>query len=550
MLAAGKKKRPAGAQATGSRKKRKVLKRPAAASQKAPTRVQPAIPEGQETIVDVPSVEIGSSPESACTLYKKHGLLLLKNAAQDKPLPGYDMMAEIFKNFPEVVDKTWCVENKQSGKLSPAEVFGGDSFRQGSYYSSFLMQGSETGMSCLLQKLPFAEPSMLMSEQYETSHEQCAWLFFGNNEDPMTPLTGRAEHADSVEHAGTWHIQCSGKKTWIIRPLDNLQLWADAGCRCPRLGTTADFDGFRRLHVQCEQGDLLVINTRLWYHHTQLPHTSCPSLSVARDFRWTKDETTAGRRAAEIAMSESGADLGNASVACAPEALDEGAVIFKERPLLAIQSNRDEYLSCDRCAVPIGPPSLHLALIRKEVTRRDIEAGKASEYKDWLPAASQAHHDIPLPQVRDIVSSTRGLFCSETCSQKGCAKSSEVRHFAKKSWELQSQPVQPFLIAYIERVADATDMYHEEAAAICKGFGHAVPSDPEQLEEKLSEILDELGDDAPGWKGKVLYNKMSSVQAGLEFPEPNVMMEFEYDMGAVLMAIRDIPIGEDFNMMD
>merc|ERR1719162_1780456 len=109
-----------------------------------------------------------------------------------------------------------------------------------------------------------------MAEQGEMIHEECAWGFFGSNQDPVAPLLGRPEHSDSVEHAGTWHMQCSGTKTWNIRPLDDSRLWSDAGCCCPKLDTPADSDGHCRLHVKCEQGDLLIVNTRLWYHQTEL----------------------------------------------------------------------------------------------------------------------------------------------------------------------------------------------------------------------------------------------------------------------------------------
>jgi len=499
-------------------------------------------------ISEVPCVEAGTAAASACTLYGRHGLLLIKKTAHDSLLPGFEMLARLFKDFPEIVEKTWCVENKQSGNLSPVQVYGMDSFLKGSYYSSFLMQGNQEGLSQLLEELPFSEPSVYMSGQGGMIHEDCAWVFFGSNQDSEVPLLGRPEHTDSVEHAGTWHIQCSGTKTWNIRPLDDIQLWSDAGCWCPKLDTPADSDGHSRLHVKCEAGDLLVINTRLWYHQTELPHSNSPSLSVARDFRWAGDGSVAGQRAAAMAMS-SEPQLGNAYVAGATAALEEGAVIFKERPLLAIQTNKREYLSCDRCAVPIGPPSLHLALLRGKVSRKAIRTGKATRYKDWLPKGVQPPEGIALPQVREVVPTSNGLFCSEACASKGCAKSMEVEGFAERSWELESEPIQPFLIAYIERIADAGAKWPEAAAAICKAFNRVVPSSPEVLADVLSEILDELCE-APGWKGRVLYERMNSVQAGLEWPEPNVTIEFEYDMEAVLMTTRSVPAGEDFNMID
>ena len=51
----------------------------------------------------------------------------------------------------------------------------------------------------------------------------------------------------------------------------------------------------------------------------------------------------------------------NKDVPYATEDLDDGVLILEESPFLAVQSNRNECLCCERCAVPIGTPSLHLA---------------------------------------------------------------------------------------------------------------------------------------------------------------------------------------------
>jgi hypothetical protein len=119
-------------------------------------------------------------------------------------------------------------------------------------------------------------------------------------------LTGRVEHTDSVSHSGTWHHQLSGSKTWYVRPLKESKEWRnvpDFEDFCPsastekstrhrqRVGRKAANNVDWRLQIECQTGDLLLINTRLWWHCTSLPLTVTDeddsadwSVSFARDF--------------------------------------------------------------------------------------------------------------------------------------------------------------------------------------------------------------------------------------------------------------------------
>ena len=262
----------------------------------------------RDVLHDVPCMQAGRVSKAVRKLYKKHGILLIRGAGVKTPVTSFDTLRCVFKCFPDVVKKTWWVENEIGAKLSPAQIFGKKVCRRHPFYCSFIMQGSKRGLETVLRSLPFAEPEFLHGAGGKAIHEECAWIFFGKNDvTTKVVLRGRTEHTDSVEHAGTWHIQCSGSKTWFVRPLNDKKLWSDAGHVCPRLCTAKHADGHRRLQVNCNQGDLFIINTRLWYHQTQLPVSGIPSLSVARDFRWANDTTTAGRHAAAIAAAQNGA---------------------------------------------------------------------------------------------------------------------------------------------------------------------------------------------------------------------------------------------------
>jgi hypothetical protein len=71
--------------------------------------------------------------------------------------------------------------------------------------------------------------------------------------------------------------QIAGSKTWFLRPNDE-EPWP--------MGACPELDADHPLEVTVQQGDVLIVNTRLWYHTTMLPPTTeAPdglSFSVAR----------------------------------------------------------------------------------------------------------------------------------------------------------------------------------------------------------------------------------------------------------------------------
>ena len=134
-----------------------------------------------------------------------------------------------------------------------------------------------------------------------------------NNPKTSKPLVGRAEHVDNVTHNGTWHVQLAGRKTWYLRPDTKAEYWQDTAeaeaedndhtsSRGPpnlkhylntRNTTThqdhvkieqSPKDGLVHLCCHVQEGDLFVVNTRAWYHRTEIPVGSSWSISVARDF--------------------------------------------------------------------------------------------------------------------------------------------------------------------------------------------------------------------------------------------------------------------------
>ena len=87
------------------------------------------------------------------------------------------------------------------------------------------------------------------------------WLFVGRNTS-TTPMMGRTEHTDGILHDGTFHFQVVGQKTWKLRPTTELRTM------CDEHYDLALKDSYV---VTVEEGDIFVINTRLWWHQTELP---------------------------------------------------------------------------------------------------------------------------------------------------------------------------------------------------------------------------------------------------------------------------------------
>ncbi len=100
------------------------------------------------------------------------------------------------------------------------------------------------------------------------------WIFVGRNQHSANGkwLSGRREHTDSIEHDGTFHHQLLGGKLWKLRPTTELREI------CDQQHDMALHDSYE---IFVEEGDVFVINTRLWWHQTEISNGW--SVSYARD---------------------------------------------------------------------------------------------------------------------------------------------------------------------------------------------------------------------------------------------------------------------------
>jgi U3 small nucleolar RNA-associated protein 6 len=163
-----------------------------------------------------------------------------------------------------------------------------------------------------LKRLPFCE-----FHNKDWSYAPCLWFFVGrsSNVEGHDDLQGRPEHTDSVSHDGTWHYQLSGTKRWYLRPTEELL----------QTGVLPDSTS---VCIDCEEGDVLVVNTRLWWHRTVIPRQPNPSISYARDFYMTP--TTRATTTLDGDDDDPPTSMSNVDGLYAANDVEEGTIIFTE----------------------------------------------------------------------------------------------------------------------------------------------------------------------------------------------------------------------------
>jgi U3 small nucleolar RNA-associated protein 6 len=195
------------------------------------------------------------------------------------------------------------------------------------------------------------EPCVSTKEEHDTncvklSYGPCLWFFFGRNvaNDTVSPMLGRPEHTDSVSHDGTWHYQLSGTKTWHLRPTEELlqhqqeASGIDDGKQHPNISVATD--------ITCQEGDILLVNTRLWWHRTTIPSQvgidkknkgsgEVPSVSYARDVYLSKN-------AEEQEETQTDPVMTNVDGLYASANIEAGTIIFTEADMPDCELHRSK----------------------------------------------------------------------------------------------------------------------------------------------------------------------------------------------------------------
>ncbi|CAB9525372.1 UTP6, small subunit (SSU) processome component, homolog (yeast) [Seminavis robusta] len=240
------------------------------------------------------------TPSDYLDQFLTHGFLWVKGGSSTSSSSSNNEernpLSAFFNQHVSTCEAQWTVENRgdyKSDRDVTPTIIAQQSQPTQSFYASTIIPHDTAALSDLLERLPSC--SMILPDVHVTGG---AWIFCGcthsssNKKKRKRPLVGRAEHVDEVPHSGTWHYQLKGNKTWLVRP--HGQLFEAQGKKVPALestSTTTDTTagGALRLRITVEEGDWFVLNTRIWYHCTELEGTRsdcccCWSISVARHF--------------------------------------------------------------------------------------------------------------------------------------------------------------------------------------------------------------------------------------------------------------------------
>jgi hypothetical protein len=278
----------------------------------------------------IPQLDVSSSsfdPKLVTEAYQKYQAVHLKNVSPtNKTVFGWKNIGNLFESLSREDQESWCLETAGSKekhtppqdflqpKLLPCVVA----------YCSFLVQKDPGAYSTLVDNLLPVQAI----EGTTWHYEPCIWIFFGRNPkiSNAKDLQGRPEHTDSVSHDGTWHYQLSGRKIWTIRPtVDLLEKMRQEQRNGSNTTCSPGWVESTTIQVDCQQGDILIINTRLWFHQTVIPPQDQPSVSYARDFWVAKPSTNYASSSAE--------KMTNVDGMYATNQIEPGTIIFTEKDM-------------------------------------------------------------------------------------------------------------------------------------------------------------------------------------------------------------------------
>lgn len=342
--------------------------------------------------------------------YQRNQYLIISRAfPRENRFNSKRAMDAFYKAVPDAVNRTYTVENDDVVAFEDAiedydedgdevlvcgrclreppnaqAVFGtnGCPHEDGHWYISFIAQGTteaknQRAYTCALDAFTKALPLRSITElgegggDVDTHHTTAPiWCFIGKATDRN--ISGRPDHIDSVSHDGTWHFQAQGRKDWVVHPSDSGE-WGDKRPVLPKNN--------KYLQLSIEEGDVLCINTRLWWHQTILNPGPELVISYARDFydpamaRPNKDKYIKldNDKNEEDVAGERDEEYMNADGIYASRDFDAGEVVLVEADLPDCALPRADDANCEVGELPDGQMAL--------VSRMSIKAG------DWLTVA-------------------------------------------------------------------------------------------------------------------------------------------------------------------
>eukprot|EP01062_Namystynia_karyoxenos_P067943 TRINITY_DN62093_c0_g1_i1.p2 TRINITY_DN62093_c0_g1~~TRINITY_DN62093_c0_g1_i1.p2 ORF type:complete len:413 (+),score=112.98 TRINITY_DN62093_c0_g1_i1:67-1305(+) len=369
-----------GESGAAARRRRRAAPSAAAAAAAAPRRKPRAV-------CKPPELRGGGGLAELLSLYGPAQVCLVRARGAPQGAAAFRRLRAVQGDHPAMVARTFSIESPggapQAAQRSrapappttPDALFRSATPLSGRWYASFIVQGEKAALQSVLRWVPHPVPPCLCGSAPQQSgerkrrrgaaaaeappqvarHSECVWFFLGRN-TAAECMPGRPEHTDDVTHCGTWHLQLQGAKTWHLRPTEELLQ------RNPSLSPCT---------VTCRPGDVLVVNTRLWWHRTELPDTRGAaeglSVSYARDFRLVDAQPGGG----DADDDDESADMTNVEGLYAPQVVPAGSVVATADDMPDCSLPRSKEPNCVVTDTKVGRRTV-MAL----VALREIAAGE------------------------------------------------------------------------------------------------------------------------------------------------------------------------------
>lgn len=204
-----------------------------------------------------------------CVSFRRPVAADADNKSKNKGVAALKAMLDTFENATPKDQASWCIETKGDDSISllPLEFLlptASTQTKEQKAYCSYVLQDDSNqsvrsftkqhaGTHATLPVITNDRTAIHVADPY--------WMFIGRNTTRASVLKGRSEHTDGIQHDGTFHYQMAGTKTWKLRPTAELR------DQCDHQFDVALKDSYSHT---VEEGDMFLINTRLWWHQTEI----------------------------------------------------------------------------------------------------------------------------------------------------------------------------------------------------------------------------------------------------------------------------------------
>ena len=166
-----------------------------------------------------------------------------------------------------------------------------------------------------------------------------------------------------------------------------------------------------RLSVTINNGDFIMINTKLWFHETEIPpHLSEFSVSVARDFFFILNSN-------EVSSDSM---MMNVQQQWCTDTVEEKTALIHETPLAFVQhlENRAKCLNCSFCNMPVSlrlQAAISLGFVsRGDVVRtNDLHHIISEIFPEPFPLEDSLYE---LCCTNSIIVKNWDIYCNDTCA--------------------------------------------------------------------------------------------------------------------------------------